>query len=131
MKFPFGTFNPTSLQTTAAACSDAAPAYCDQRHAGGDIVCRCRWTNLLHISNHLLILNKANPSKGSHHNLQRGNSLIQSQQQLSKILCCDWMKFAEAARQFSEELATVGSAFKMCTDSEYPHLAPQLQYCRT
>ena len=22
----------------AAACSDAAPAYCDQRHAGGDIV---------------------------------------------------------------------------------------------
>ena len=35
------------------------------------------------------------------------------------------------ARQFSEELAAVGSAFKMCTDSEYPHLAPQLQYCRT
>ena len=82
----------------AAACSDAAPAYCDQRHAGGDIV-QVQMDQSFTANNHQL--NKANPPKGNHHNLKHDNCFIQSQQQLSKILCCDWLKFAEAAGQFS------------------------------
>ena len=73
-------------------------AACTFQHAGGDIV-QVQMDQSFTTNNHQL--NKANPPKGNHHNLKHGNCFIQSQQQLSKILCCDWLKFAEAAGQFS------------------------------